>query len=247
MFTFENTKKQVARIKGGKLKNVKIFLSTDKTDPKLCFDQLDIHDGMIILTPYFRKFRSCVYCVGHSGVGKSTQACQFAKEYRKKYKNDIIVFSPKDEDESLDSLNALRPLIDEYNLLDEETKLLPEDLSNSLVIIDDIEGIANDNLKKAMRDFRDRLLLLGRSMKISIFITNHLTLDGNRTKIPVKESNFFQFFPGGCCYSTRRYLREYLGLPSKKIDEIMNERSRVITIHTHHPRFIVTKDKISKL
>lgn len=259
MFTFRKTKKAVCKIKGGRLNGKIIYLKDDegrKSDSgsdsdnddykkSKCFKELDIHDGILLQLPH-HKDRDCLYITGPSGAGKSTYASVYAKQYkRKKPKNDIILFSAKDEDPVLDRLNPLRIRLNEENLIDEETKLIPQDLENTLCIIDDIEAIPEKDLRDAMRDLRDQLLLIGRSMKITVICTNHLTTDNSRTRVPILESQFFTFFPaGGSNSGVMRYLKNYCGFTNKQANNLLSQRSRHVTIHGHYPRYCITKDKL---
>ena len=244
MFSFTKTKKPAFIIKGGRMNGKKVYIKEiDDTDSKDLFNHIEVHDGTIQQIPSYQE-RDCVYITGSSGCGKTTYLALYAKEYKKKFKNnEIVLFSPKEEDPALKKLDILQIDINEDNFLDPDTAITPQDLEDSLVIFDDIEAIPETKLRDAVRNLRDCLLLIGRAGKTTVVTTNHLVTDNKKTRVPIIESQFFVCFPGGGGNNgIKRYFNTYCGLSNKTIEEILSNRSRWICFHSHHPQYILSKD-----
>ena len=108
--------------------------------------------------------RQIKYITGVSGSGKSTFTRKFVKEYRKIFKeNEVYLFSCSTSDESLDEVKPKRFRIEDDLVID---PIKPEELSNSLVIFDDIDTIANKKIKEAVYQLLNEVLQIGRHHKI---------------------------------------------------------------------------------
>lgn len=187
------------------------------------------------------KERDTVFIVGRSGSGKSTFAANFAKQYQLKHKdNPILLVSPKQDDPAFDGLNLSRIKLDNNTFIDD--KITVDEVSDSLIIFDDIEGISDDDIRKEVYKFRDDILVLGRSKKVSCMAISHLMTKGVETRIPLTESEFVVFFPGGgLLQQITRFLKIYLGLDKAKISKILDIQSRWVCIHTFAPLFVISE------
>jgi tRNA uridine 5-carbamoylmethylation protein Kti12 len=239
-------------IKGGVLNNKKAYLLQEcdkKSDREL--REIILPNGMVQLIPTYNgaNERNTLYIAGQSGSGKSTFAANYAKEYKKKFpKDNLVLISPKEEDEVLDRLNPIRITPNEHNFIDEEEKLTMDELQDSLVIFDDYEGIIDRNIKKSVMDLRDQILTLGRSKRISIVVISHLLTDNKNTKIPITESQYVIFFPnGGLNYQILRFLKSYCGMGNKEAKEILKIPSRWICLHKNFPMYLISKDSAKLL
>jgi len=242
MFNLKKGDKTIFKIKGGAYNGTKIKLNSDKSK-KGDVNQIIVEDGLCQQVPSYKE-RDTLYICAPSGAGKSTYLAAFAKEYKKKYpNNNLILISPKKDDEILNKLNPIHIRIDESNFIDSDTALSLDELSDSLVMFDDTEAIADKKLLEAVVALRDRLLTLGRSKKISVAITSHLVMNNRITRIPITESQFFIYFPGGgLTYQVNRYLKNYCGLSNKQIENINAIPSRWICLHKNYPMYIIAKD-----
>lgn len=235
----------IFRIKGGKLNNEKVFLDDKKvSDNGDNFNEIIVQDGCIQQIPSYDE-RDTIYIAGPSGAGKSTYAAQFMKEYKKRYpNNNLVLFSPKIDDPQLNILNPVQIKLCEENLIDPMTKINIDELRDSCVCFDDIEGISDKTLRDAVQNLRNEILVLGRSKHISCITISHLITDNKNTKYPITESQTVVMFPsGGLNYQYQRFLKNYCGLNNAQIHKILRETpSRWITMHKCYPYYILSKD-----
>lgn len=246
MFSLKKTKRPCFTIKGGMHNGECVYLEENLKKPGV-FSDMIVDDGSCMVSPPTGEDdceRHCIYICGPSGSGKSTWCSMYARAYKKKHsRNPIVLISPKDEDPVLDRLNPIRIRLDEENFLDEETKLGLDELEKSLVILDDIEAIADKDIHAAVMALRDQIMTLGRSKQISICCTSHLVCNNKATRIPAVESQFFVFYPGsGLTYQSNRYLKSYCGLSNKQIERLNNTPSRWLCVHRNYPMYAIGKD-----
>lgn len=241
-FSLKHGNRNVFKIKGGRLNGEKVKLSEEAHEDD--FPEIVVQDGTLQQIPSYDE-RECLYIAGPSGAGKSTYAASYAKEYKKKYpNNNIVLFSPKEDDPVLNVLNPIRIRLCEENFLDPESKLDVYELEDSLCIFDDIEGIGDKLIKDEVQKLRDNILVLGRSLHISCISISHLITDNKNTKYCIVESQFVTMFPsGGLNYQYTRFLRTYCGLTTKQINKLLRETpSRWITLHKSYPFYVISKD-----
>jgi len=241
MFNLNIGERNAFKIKGGKNngKVVKINTEKDKGD----FNELIVEDGSIQQVPSY-KDRDTLFICAPSGAGKSTYLASYAKEYKRKYpNNNLVLISPKEDDEVLNQLNPIRIRLDDENFVDPDTKIDLDELEKSLVMFDDICAIADDDVKKGVMELRDRLLTLGRSKKISTAITSHMITNHKETRVPLIESQFLVFFPGGgLTYQSNNFMKRYCGLSNKQVQKINSTPSRWICFHKNYPMYVLAKD-----
>ncbi len=250
MFSLINNGKgrAVAKIKHSSLsvKGVYVYLYEDKKDiDEHTFTKLDIHDGYFQQLPNTHT-RDAVMIAGPSGSGKSTYCKHYIKEYRKIYKkNEAYMFSRVDSDPSLREKDIKRFIIDEGLITD---PIQTKDLDNSLVIFDDIDTIPDKRVTEKVRQLRDDILETGRHNNIYTISTSHQLMNYKTTRTLLNESTSVTFFPkSGSSYHIKRFLREYCGLSSKKIIEILNLPSRWVTVSKIYPMFILYETGIELL
>ena len=248
-FTFKKgaERPSIARIKGGKKKNKILYTDTEPTRKVKSgmFRELLIHDGTIQPTFDKKKERQTYFIVGASGSGKSYFASSLIKEYKTTFsKNPVYLVSPKDYDPVLDKHNPSRIKLDE-EVFDPDNNYLDWDqISNSMWIFDDCEGITDTKLKKLIYGFRDKLLTVGRSYRVSVISIHHLMLNNTETKTCLYESQSIVCFPtAGVNYQLNNYFQRYLGLKKDTIQRINDLPSRHVLIHQFCPRYVLSKDE----
>jgi hypothetical protein len=248
-FTCETNNKlrMVAKIQGGKYNNKIISL-----DPKIeNKDNLDF-DGLTIQNNcYFQMMpdktleRQIIYITGVSGSGKSTFTRKFVKEYKKMFKeNEVYLFSCLTNDESLDEVKPKRFRIEDDLVTD---PIKPEELSNSLVIFDDVDTIANKKIKEAVYQLLNEILQIGRHHKISAIITNHLPTNFNWTRIILNESHIVVYFPSFATNKVKYLLENYVDLEKKDIRRFKRINSRWVAVFKHAPRIFLSEHEIGFL
>jgi len=243
---FENHGAILATVKDNPSLDKKfISVSTSKTSESgdLTFPAIQLSAGQFQPVPNFNSERSVNYIVGASGSGKSYYIKQWIKEYKKKYKkNGIYLFSALSEDETLDEVKPQRVCLDDAFVKD---KIDLEMFSNSLVIFDDTDSIANKPLKIKVYDYLKQFLNLGRHFNISLYVVNH-TPTGTRaeSKSILNECHTITFFPANWNRQLVYLLQNYAGLDTKALQKVKNMESRWITIYRHYPQVLMNESEI---
>lgn len=189
------------------------------------------------------KERSIFYLTGASGSGKSYYASNLAQQYAKQFpKNDIYLFSAVKSDPILDKIKKLMR-IDLKKFMEQETDV--EDFKDSLCIFDDMDSLADKNIKKKVLALQDRILQEGRHYYISAIITSHLACNGKETKMILSETHSITFYPLSLQGRNLKYLLEqYMGLNKDQISKIKKLKSRFITFIKSYPQVILSEKEV---
>ena len=118
------------------------------------------------------------------------------------------------------------------------------DIKNALCLFDDIDTIKEKHLRNTVYDIQNDILETGRHNNIYIIVTSHL-INGNdkkNTRTILNEAHKVTFFPKSGAYGITYFLKNYIGLPKKQIDNILQINSRWITINKGYPLFIFYED-----
>ena len=176
------------------------------------------------------KERQVFMITGMSGSGKSTYTGQLINTYNKTFpENQVFVFSNKDSDPALDKEDIKRIQINE-ELIDEPIHL--DELSNSLVVFDDIEGNPDKKINNEMDRLRDIILQQGRSYKVSFCYISHLANNYKQTRTILNECNSITIFPAMTTkYALKYLLEKYFGFDKDDINKVVNLPSRWVTIN----------------
>ena len=189
--------------------------------------------------------RQIIYITGVSGSGKSTFTRKFVKEYKKIFKeNEVYLFSCLTNDESLDEVKPKRFRIEDDLVTD---PIKPEELSNSLVIVDDIDTIANKKIKEAVYQLLNEILQIGRHHRISAIITNHLPTNFNWTRIILNECHICVYFPSFATNKVKYLLEQYVDLEKKDIRRFKRINSRWVAVFKWAPRIFLSEHEIGFL
>lgn len=228
--------KSISR-KKNKLDNELVFIDENKEGRK----EIVLPKGYVF-EPVPDVNRSVSYVAGPSGSGKSTYASKFMKNFKKIFKgSNIIVFSRLDTDEVIDKLKPIRIKIDE-ELVEDPIDIFEEFHNNDLVLFDDCDTIQNKSIRDAVSKIQNDILETGRHKNIFILVTSHL-INGNDRKncrTLLNESNTITFFPkSGSTYQIKYLLKNYIGLSNNQINDILNMKSRWITIGKTYPQYIM--------
>ncbi len=178
------------------------------------------------------------YITGSSGSGKTYFATQLVKQYLKRYKNennDFVLISgvPSSED-----INKLEPsVINPYELLEEP--LREEEISNAIVLFDDVLSIPNKNVKNNIVAIVNNLVETNRHSNTTMLIINHLINNHHETRKLLNEATSITFFPKSSAKNNiRKYLKTYEGFDDRMIRKIVNLPSRAVTLYKN-PEYIL--------
>ena len=193
--------------------------------------ELIIHDGFMY--PILEQKRANrLYVVGPSMSGKTTYVSNLLKVNCPK---KLYLFSDVDQDPLLDKFKPIRIKLD-MELV--ENPIKSSELSNSLVIFDDIDAIQDKKIAKAVFALRDSLLTRGRHDGVSVICTNHIATAGNETKKILNECTAITIFPkSGISYDY--LLTRYCALSKPQINKIKSLPSRWVTILKSYPMVVI--------
>ena len=254
MFSFDKKGaiKPIAVIKGGNENNALLYLhphgEIDKK--KGFFDYIELKPNQFFeWFPDVREDQSDVITMsGKKGVGKSTYASTLAKQIKKILKlddEDCIVFKKSQiEDKAFDDLNPVYWYVDNEFLEEPPTvDSLTIDGKPKILILDDLDNIQSNSLKKAVVNFKDSLLREGRKYNLYVIICNHRMANGRDTKAELTESDYFTFFPHGLTSDYKYVLQKYADMSLDFIRDLKNTHSRWVMVHNGSPMFILTDKK----
>jgi hypothetical protein len=189
----------------------------------------------------------CLRVMAMSGAGKSYWTAAYARNYHNMFpERDIYLFSfIVDPDPAFEGIPVIKiPLTRALIEQDPEPDL--RQFEKSLVIFDDAEASVDKILLKYLDALKDRILTMGRKLKISCIECTHLTTNFKQSRISLLESGAFVIFPNGSSRRNLKYLLEnYTNLSPDKISHILNIRgSRWVCIKKSVPSMIVTEHSV---
>ena len=226
---------------------------------------VEIHEGFLL--PYVKKFtrktgengeRVVFFITGSSGSGKTYIATKLSILYRDmNKKNKIIWISPKMDNKDLKiisnakiKLNTEEAILE--NFYNEETKIIYDNqFNNSLVIIDDIEGInipdkkINTAVHRYIQSIIDTILNVGRHNNTSLIYINHKSCNGHETAKILNECDYIINFPRNTNNQQLNYLyKTYFGFDNNKIKYIKNSGSRYCAYHNRYPFEVILQHEL---
>ena len=184
--------------------------------------------------------RECLYISAPSGGGKSTYIAHYAVQYKLLFpKSPIYMFSRVDKDPSIYNIIKIKRILINDSLV--EDPIEPSELSNSLVIFDDIDTIPDKKQRKVVTEIRKDLLQTGRHEDVYVASTSHQITNYGETRDLLTESRAVTFFPqSGDVHHIEYFLQKYGGIRKKEeIDRILGLPSRWITLYKSYPMYIL--------
>lgn len=188
--------------------------------------------------------REIILVSGPSGSGKSHWIRNYVRNYVRIYPdNDVYLISSLKKDETLDALDVIKR-IDVDKLLASP----PKDVytwANSLVIIDDVEGL--DKAKAAaVQAVQDLIASEGRHSHTTLIRAAHLSTNYKETRLLLQEAHGYVLFPQAGAHSQYMYLlTKYGGMEKKAAAGYLQTPSRWIYIHHTLPKYILTAESLS--
>jgi hypothetical protein len=206
-------------------------------------DYIEIEDGKLIPIPKIHE-RSVDYIAGPSGSGKSTHAAILMKAFKRIFPDkDIYIFSRTDakNDPAFSSIRPIQIKIDD-SIVENPIDVTKELTGGCLILFDDCNTVQDDKQKKAVDKLMADIMEVGRKLGIWIIITNHLVIP-NEKKIArtiLNEAQSLTVFPkSGAAQQIMYCLKNYYGLNTKQIKNILSLPSRWVTVHKNYPMCVV--------
>jgi hypothetical protein len=189
--------------------------------------------------------RQILYITGQSGSGKSVYTANYAKQYKKMFKdNEIYLFSALDGDSSIDKIKGIKRIKLEGNEF-LTTELDAKDFANALCIFDDCDVIKNKSIEKKVHSLMDNMLQIGRHHNTSIIYTTHTATNNRETKVILAEAHSITIFPKSMGNASLKYLCDaYLGLDKKEIAQLKKLEGRWVTITRTFPKVVFSEQYI---
>lgn len=199
---------------GGKI------LSDDEINDYCLGKNVRVKDGLVL--PDIKRFsrktgehgdRVVFYISGTSNSGKTYQCAKLAQRYNlKNPKNEIFWISPMCDNKDINKLsphkiNCIQEDKVMFNFFGEDRiRILNDDgtsdFDNSLVIVDDLEGIQIKDMKlkdKVIQSIYNNIinpiLSIGRHHNISLILVKHLSNAGHLTREILNECDWIILFP----------------------------------------------------
>lgn len=187
--------------------------------------------------------REVIVVTGPSGAGKSHWIRTYVRNYLKLYpKHDVYLISSLGHDDTLDEVKELKR-IDTDKLVANPPKDV-KTWSNSLVIVDDVEGL--DAAKgAAVQRVQDMIASEGRHSGTTLIRASHLSTDYKRTRLLLQEAHSMVLFPQAGAHSQYMYLlTKYAGMDKKVVQNLLSTPTRWMMVHHTAPRYVLTTHSI---
>ena len=209
---------------------------TESKSFKIC------HEGIFQQIPDTTKEREIIYITGCSGSGKSTYTRKFIEQHKKNNPDiEIYLFSALPDDESLDSVEPKRIILDDTIISD---PIDVKEFSGCIVIFDDIDVLTNKKIREEVYKILNQILEIGRHYKINCIVTNHLPTNGRDTRRILNESSCFVYFPHSANAKIKYFLTEYVGIDKKMISKLKRQQSRWVCLYKNYPMVYLTERQI---
>tara|TARA_Y100001938_G_C8096392_1_gene438442 strand:- start:2695 stop:3642 length:948 start_codon:yes stop_codon:yes gene_type:complete len=210
----------------------------------LIFDSFDDRGTEII--PYVKGY-SVISIIGSSGVGKSTLSAKIIKNSKRKdQKIFLLTKSLNDPDPAFEEIQD-----DIIEVAVDDPAELPtlEDMRDSFVLIDDLEGLPK-SIREYLFDFIDMVITCGRKLKITTLYSSHIS-NGYIHRHLLNEQVYKIVFPSSNKWKIQQTLRLKYGISTEKLNEIFSavkaDTSRYLILHLHHPNLYATEKRVVML
>jgi hypothetical protein len=187
--------------------------------------------------------REVLLVTGPSGSGKSHWVRAYVKNYLRLFpKNDVYLISNLKKDDTLDAVKEIKRID-----VDKLAANPPKDIqtwANSLVIIDDVEGLDGPKAT-AVQQVQDMIASEGRHSKTTLLRAAHNATDYKKTRLLLQECHAFVIFPQHGGHNQLTYLlTKYASFDKKAVASVLKSPTRWLMIHYTAPRYIMTQHEL---
>ena len=205
-----------------------------------CKRELKLDAGQFLILPTERTER--VYIAGKSGVGKSTIASMYIREYTEMFPDRRVILVSTHSDEKAYEMFDITQIPLDDSFVEKPPELL--DLQNALVIFDDCDNLTSKKLSDAVKAVNNNLIANGRKYDIHVITMSHQLMDYSRTRHLLNEANRVIFFLGGSAYHNKRYLSVYAGLDKSQINRVLSLKSRWVCLGLTMPNYFISQHEV---
>jgi hypothetical protein len=210
---------------------------------EVCQKSIKLDVGQFVIRP--TKETERVFIAGRAGVGKSSFASMYAREYREMFpKNKMYMVSTHTQEEAYAHFDMTHIPLDETFA---ESPPTLDDMANSLVIFDDCDNLTDKKLQDAVKRVNSNLIANGRKYGTHVLTLAHQLMDYSRTRHLLIEANRVVFFLGGSAYHNKRFLKEYAGMDKNQSQKILGLRSRWVCLGLTMPNYFISENEVSLL
>lgn len=199
-------------------------------------------DKQIMMIPQFPDKEAVnIFVSGLAGSGKSYWMNQYAKNYKKIYKERIVLFTRhNDIDPTLEKDINMYEIIRTGDIDINNDKYPLEYFTNCLVIFDDIEDSEKPKVTKYLWKLINDMFKNGRHRHISTIVLNQELLLGAKTKVILRCATGITLFPKyNSIHELTAALKKYYGLIQTEIDYILSLNTRGCYIHKLRPNYVI--------
>jgi hypothetical protein len=178
---FENKGIPIAVLKSKIKKRDDVILHYDENSRGRFPDEIDLRNLAGGSSSSFlpsQNERDVLYVCGKSGSGKSYHIKNYCLEFHKEHpKYPIYLISPKKDDTSF---QEIKKYMTQLRLDDEfiNTEIGLDDLTNSMIIFDDVESICDKRLREKVFKLLNLCMTCGRSSHVSVAVVSHCPTNG---------------------------------------------------------------------
>lgn len=200
-----------------------------------------------------KKYRECIYVSAPCDSGKSTWIAKYlrlwvAERIKFKQTTKILLFSRVTND------NAFRGLHIKQIKLDDELLKNPIDvikeLSDCMVIFDDIDSIIDKPMREYLWSLRDEVMTVGSHSGTYTINTSHQLINWKSTRSSLKECHLVVMFPYAERAKINDFLEKRVGLERANRVFITSEAARTsrwVALSLRYPNYIIYENGIKLL
>lgn len=244
-----------------------VYLNQEEDlDRKTDGSEFQLEDGKFIPIPNPHNDSNVYFLVGPRGSGKTVLSTNIATMYNVMHpENRIYIFtengaSPQNAELYRRLKNVILVPLDK-SIVTNPIKLV--EIRDALCIFDDfatadkveieteVETPSGKKKKKkskvsltsAIDELRDKVIQNGRHHHIDVIICEHMLFSYKRTRQTLEELNYLVFYKDTGISHVQRYLKNFLGLDKKQIQDILKRKSRWTLVCKNSPRYVLTENE----
>ena len=168
--------------------------------------------------------RSVMHVVGPSGVGKSSVAAGFMRNFQLQWPEGriLVISSVCDPDPAYEGIEHTRvPIDEELPLVTMAEIAATSNGSPSCLVFDDVEGLPKKR-QEALRIFQQHALEVGRKLHLHCLNIFHRCASGKSTSSSLSESNSIIYFPANPTSNLDYALKAHLGI-DKVVRQVLKD------------------------